>query len=321
MKKHSASAHSSIYSMSFMKCYEEHKPMPLGGDKFILGGCCVDHNHLEADVYVGLDDIMLGETSLYPWTDKEAVLFPIPDMKTPTDFEQFDNLIDWIQDKVEEGKTVHVGCLGGHGRTGMVLSALVFKMMGIEDAISYVRENYCEEAVETLGQTQWLNDHYGIKKVKLPSYSNPSKSSFAGKVIPYLSDDFAPEDADILAMEDFEEVGDIFTYNEESSLNIFDILDSEFVENEITKEVFDSIQEGITLEGLGKIFSLIPDEEIFGIVDKTLFGENGNKIGFHLTLYFMEIYVDEAYILLDSSEEFATITNEEPKTAIKKQIL
>jgi hypothetical protein len=272
-------------------------------------------------VYVGLDDIMLGESSLYPWTDKEGVLFPIPDMKTPNDFEQFDNLINWIQDKVEEGKTVHVGCLGGHGRTGMVLSALVFKMMGIEDAITYVRENYCEEAVETLGQTQWLNAHYGIKKVQLASHSNPSKSSLAGKVMSYLSDDFAPEDADILAMDDFEEIEDIFTYDEKSTLNVFDMLDSEFVENEVPKDVFDSIQEGMTLEGLGKVFSLLPNEEIFGVVDKTLVGDNGNKIGFHLTLYFMEVYIDEAYILLDDSEEFAIITNEEPKIAIKKQIL
>lgn len=38
-------------------------------------------------------------------------------------------------------------------------------MMGEEDAITYVRKNYCQKAVESKSQVEFLHKHYGIKKV------------------------------------------------------------------------------------------------------------------------------------------------------------
>lgn len=290
-----------------MRCYMEHQPLSLGGDRFILGGCCIDHDHLEADVYVGLDDAMIGDPSLYPWSDKEGVLFHIPDMKTPDNFEEFDNMINWIQDQINDGKTVHVGCLGGHGRTGMVLSALVYKMLGIEDAITYVRENYCEEVVETIAQAKWLNTHYGIKMVSIEPFSwggylaNAYGSTFEDNPLDDSMDAF---DLDSDYLEELE----VFACDEKSSLSVFSETESEDIENTIELEVFNSISLTTIIEGLGKIFRLLDEEQIFGVVDKEIFKDN-EKVGYHLTLYFMDIYFDEAYILLDDSKEYAYITN------------
>ena len=306
-------------NVKFMRCYMEHEPLSLGGDKFVLGGCCIDHNHLDADVYVGLDDAMIGDSSLYPWTDKEGVMFCIPDMKTPADFEQFDNMINWIQDKINDGKIVHVGCLGGHGRTGMVLSALAYKMLGIEDAITYVRENYCEEAVETMSQVKWLNAHYGIKIVDIApvswgSYLGGAYGNFDDFDDPIMGEAFDYQD-------DFSGDLDVFACDEKSLLSVFHDSQGAEIENIIPLDVFNAISLTTIIENLGRVFKDLPEEQLFGVVDKEIFN-GGEKIGYHLTLYFMDIYFDEAHILLNDSKEYAYISNENlPLNLIKSNAI
>lgn len=279
----------------------DHEPLSLGDGKFIMGGCCVDHEHIEADVYVGLDDIMLGESSLYPWSTKEGVLFPITDMRTPTDFSEFDKMIDWIQNKIVDGKKVHVGCLGGHGRTGLVLSALTYKMMGIEDAITYVREHYCSEAVETTAQVQWLNRHYGIKMVEISH--KLGFSSYYDQLFNEM-DDFGDLDEDMPFLNDM----GVFPCDEESTLSIFSKPQDKVLDNKIDIETFNSITLNTTIENLGKVLSIASDEQLFGIVDKEI-KEKGEIVGYHLTLYYMSIYFDEAYILLSKNKDYAYISS------------
>ena len=60
---------------------------------------------------------------------------------------------------------LHCGCIGGHGRTGTFLAALVTEMSGEKDSISYVRDNYCHRAVESTCQIDFLAEHFGITKV------------------------------------------------------------------------------------------------------------------------------------------------------------
>jgi hypothetical protein len=106
-----------------------------------------------------------------PWEEGYGVItqvdYPIRDMGVPTDPKDFKKLIDWLRNQLQDGKKVHVGCIGGHGRTGMVLAALVSVMLPDEaDAIGYVRKNYCDHAVESSEQVQFLNKHFGCKVVK-----------------------------------------------------------------------------------------------------------------------------------------------------------
>jgi len=53
------------------------------------------------------------------------------------------------------GKPVYAGCMGGIGRTGLIL-AIVAKAWGIEDPVAYVRKNYYAHAVETAEQKAYV---------------------------------------------------------------------------------------------------------------------------------------------------------------------
>jgi hypothetical protein len=97
---------------------------------------------------------------------------------------EFKKLIAWLDEQLSSGLKVHVGCVGGHGRTGTVLSALVAARIarGVEiavdgDVIGYVRTNYCKKAVETAAQVEFLVQHYGVKSV---SGSYVDRVSFKG---------------------------------------------------------------------------------------------------------------------------------------------
>lgn len=55
------------------------------------------------------------------------------------------------------GRQAYVGCMGGIGRTGLLLAALA-KIMGVEDPVAYVREHYIPHAVETQKQQDYIRD-------------------------------------------------------------------------------------------------------------------------------------------------------------------
>lgn len=146
---------------SFKRCYEDHPALKIG-DYQIYGGNCGHPAVTDADLYVGLDGIHSGGPAGRPVL---SYYFPITDMSVPKDVDAFKALITYIAQALQDGKKVHVGCIGGHGRTGLVFAALVQVMTGEKDAISYVRKHYCTKAVESAKQVDWLNEHFGITKV------------------------------------------------------------------------------------------------------------------------------------------------------------
>lgn len=156
------------------RCYESHPRLALGGGTFI-GGSCTYPVLDTADVYVGLEHGMKHSSAQYPWAPAASgpigVQFPITDMAAPKDAPNFIAMIGWLAERLAEGKTVHVGCMGGHGRTGVVLSALVKQVTGNADATAWVREHYCKKAVESTAQVKFLSKHFGINEVA------PTKSS------------------------------------------------------------------------------------------------------------------------------------------------
>lgn len=149
----------------FVRCYESHPPLPLKDGLIIYGGSCSTPIIHDADVYVGFDFSMKKSSMSYPWVPGESFLFPIQDMGVPHDLAQFKKLVEWLEVQLIAKKKVHVGCIGGHGRTGLVLSVLVHNMLDMPDSTLYVREKYCEKAVESVAQVDWLFQHFGIKKV------------------------------------------------------------------------------------------------------------------------------------------------------------
>lgn len=144
---------------SHVSCHTTHLPMTIGKYK-IYGGSCSYPNIKDADVYVGFCHSM--NVTGYPWEGVTEVLFEIPDRGIPENLTDFKNMLEWIKSQLIASRRVHIGCIGGHGRTGTVLAALVrFMDPSIKDAIGYVRKNYCKKAVESQKQIDFLVKEFG----------------------------------------------------------------------------------------------------------------------------------------------------------------
>lgn len=60
------------------------------------------------------------------------------------------------------GKDVVVACEGGHGRTGTTISILAYMMGAVRtDPIKFIRKVYCDEAVETTTQINYIRNITG----------------------------------------------------------------------------------------------------------------------------------------------------------------
>lgn len=176
--------------MTKVRCYHSHTPMLIGSVE-INGGSCIMPHVSDCDVYVGLDRSMKNHKQLYPWNPGNAFLYEIRNMGVPKAENRWDRMIEWLAKELSAGSSVHVGCIGGHGRTGMVLVALLSVMEQRKDAIQYVRKNYCKSAVETKEQVDWLVQRYGVAKAK-PRYTErdlrgPSQTftSIPSTVVPF----------------------------------------------------------------------------------------------------------------------------------------
>lgn len=154
---------------SYQSCHATHKPLPIVVDGVtyeIYGGSCIHPLVHDMDIFVGLDYGMSRTSRQFPWHKGTEFLFSISDMHAPDNVEEFKQFIEYLATALKDHKKVFVGCIGGHGRTGTVFSALVAHMTGMADATVYVRENYCKKAVESIEQILFLNKYYGVTKVQ-----------------------------------------------------------------------------------------------------------------------------------------------------------
>jgi hypothetical protein len=73
-----------------------------------------------------------------------------PDFGVPEDLDVLRRALTDLLDRARTGDSVEVGCLGDHGRTGTALACLaVLTGTPADEAVAWVRANYCENAVET----------------------------------------------------------------------------------------------------------------------------------------------------------------------------
>ena len=60
-------------------------------------------------------------------------------------------------EQIQAGKNVDFGCFGGHGRTGTALATiLILQGVTVGLAMKNIRDQYCEEAIESQSQVDWL---------------------------------------------------------------------------------------------------------------------------------------------------------------------
>lgn len=86
-----------------------------------------------------------------------------PDFGVPADRAAVVSSLQSLLDRARQGRTVEIGCLGGHGRTGTALALLaVLAGHPPDDAVAWVRHHYCPDAVETRAQLAYvLEDDQG----------------------------------------------------------------------------------------------------------------------------------------------------------------
>jgi hypothetical protein len=85
------------------------------------------------------------------------LLVPWPDGGLPTDPEGIVATLRSLHGRAAAGQRLEVGCLGGHGRTGVALACMaVVAGVPAGDAVAYVRQRYCAGAVETEEQAAFV---------------------------------------------------------------------------------------------------------------------------------------------------------------------
>lgn len=84
------------------------------------------------------------------WPDMDVVEFPV---------EFWTDIRDYLQ---KEKKKMLIFCVGGHGRTGTAVACLLVVScnMTADAAISWIRKNYCGEAIENKWQEDYVRDIY-----------------------------------------------------------------------------------------------------------------------------------------------------------------
>lgn len=160
-----------IQSMYFATSCDTHPNLVVcidGEKREIIGSSCINPSVDDADIFISLDEgapVFDWEQPWYESTGQRHIRLLIKDMSVPEDTDDFTACIEYISDKLKQGKKIHVGCAAGHGRTGLFLVALVQYNMGEnleQSAIDYVRENYCKKAVESTLQVLYLHYVFGV---------------------------------------------------------------------------------------------------------------------------------------------------------------
>lgn len=159
------------------RCHTKHEELKLGNG-VIVGASCGSPRE-GYDIYIGFCYTMKFKHQKYPWqlNGKDPVIefqYNITDGCAPGKPKEFKKMIQWVIEQLDAGKRIHVGCIGGHGRTGTFLAALVARMKIDPDPIAWVRKHHCQKAVESESQVKFLVKHFGCKTAK------PSKPSYSG---------------------------------------------------------------------------------------------------------------------------------------------
>lgn len=84
-----------------------------------------------------------------------------PDMRIPSDRETSLQQIWEGYCRAADGQFVEIGCIGGHGRTGVILAGMYLAaadgQVTAQEAIDFVRKEYCDSAIETAKQEWFVN--------------------------------------------------------------------------------------------------------------------------------------------------------------------
>lgn len=137
---------------------------------------CASKSHIyeiaPITILKGFDDSCLHRHEQLDYPGDHYILLDIPDGGHPLYKKEFwTDLIVYIKTYVGN-KTTYVHCMGGHGRTGLILAILAYLSGATKNnPIEWIREKYCDHAVETNSQISYINWVLGKKFNAEPSKS------------------------------------------------------------------------------------------------------------------------------------------------------
>lgn len=109
----------------------------------------------------------------------DILFLPLKDMSGVA--KSWKHHMELLAKRVDSGNYFHVAwCTGGHGRTGTLGASLIALLEpSISNPIQAIRNRYCHEAVETLGQVKGI---YDLKGKPVPSEWYKGKISYSLRV-------------------------------------------------------------------------------------------------------------------------------------------
>jgi protein-tyrosine phosphatase len=100
---------------------------------------------------------LVAQTSGVIPTSVEHNYLDWPDFGVPQDAGPVFDALGVVRDRARAGQRVEIGWLGGHGRTGTALASLaVLSGEPAQEAVAWVRTNFCSKAIETPEQAAFV---------------------------------------------------------------------------------------------------------------------------------------------------------------------
>jgi len=158
----------SIYTVSRYGLWNcEHKTIILNKQCGSISGGCKEA--LDIKLYIYFSDYRLRASVMDTYGQvrdnncARMIYIPIDDGCIPPNLEVFEKLVQIASEYIKQGKNIHINCISGQGRTGMFIACLLgryFKEFIPKDkhVITWLREIYCKNAVETIGQMRYVSD-------------------------------------------------------------------------------------------------------------------------------------------------------------------
>jgi len=159
----------------------------------------------------------------YKEMDFEVIKFPIEDFKVPESKEETMKIVDRILEALKQGENILIHCVGGNGRTGLLLACLARKVFGHDGptAIDWVRQ-YVHHAVERQVQEQFvatfLEDSEVVSESPLSITLPPMKKTEQKSALPQQKHTMGSgtplrRDDVIIEMDDRWQTGSAILYN------------------------------------------------------------------------------------------------------------
>lgn len=95
----------------------------------------------------------------------QSVIIDWPDREVPRlSVDVVRHLVEWMLGVLESGKTLEIGCIGGHGRTGTMAAVLLVEQ-GLDPVTAVLRvwKTYCPDAIESSDQLEYIMEYYEKK--------------------------------------------------------------------------------------------------------------------------------------------------------------